>query len=144
MSNNNVDLHAFSLDPLSEPKVNKPFRLKLVMRNNGPGVIPKGEAVAMVNLDNRFITVPRKIEFYSPHWKGLKVYRKSNYVTLSFQTITDMAVNQQDEIIFMLKGKKKTGMEPTKITAFATLNFNATTGDANGFNNQVDTEFIIK
>lgn len=141
----NVDLHAMSIDPLSQPKTGKVFKLTLIMRNNGPDTIPAGEAVAQISIDNRFITVPNNVGFSSNRWVVFKTWRKNNAAVIGFKTKADMPVNSQDELTITLKGKKKTTFnEPTKITAFSTLSFDATTGDVQAFNNQCDTEFEVK
>lgn len=142
-----VDLQAVSIDPSTGGNPIKPgqtFQLNLAMKNNGPDVLPAGEATCQITLSEKHITIPRARKFESKFFAFLGLKRTPGVdgnIDLFFQSNEDMPVNEVDELIFTVKADKP----GTSIAnAVSSLSATSMSSDVNGTNQSVMTELVIK
>src|SRR5688500_5253943 len=83
-----VDLQAVSISPVNVSlQQGKETQLEVVMRNNGPCVIAKGEATAQITLNTEHVEVPDNIRFSDEcgHWTFLTSTSNGNLKNLFFR-----------------------------------------------------------
>jgi len=135
---NFCDLEATSIDPVKrEIRSGSQTTIIAELKNNGPDILPAGEATAHVTVNGRFANKPNG--FKSKGWKldGIKTV-EGNY-QLYFTSIKDMGVNEKSPFQFAVKGKKAGKID---ITLASTVMGQAS--DVNGTNQSVSTELIVK
>lgn len=135
----NVDLQAISIDP-EKPQIKKGERISILslLRNNGPDVLPKGEAKVMITLSNTILTLPRNRNFKSTvkgQWKFGGARARNGFWNLWFLSNADLPINQNGEgFQFDVVGKN---YGESMVTLNSSLTATATSGDVQGFNQAV-------
>lgn len=141
-----VDLEITSIDPSTggNPiKASQSFNLHLAVKNNGPDVIPAGEALVQITLSEKSITIPRKRNFESQFFSFLGAKRTpgaGGNIDLFFQSNEDIPVNEVDELIFAVKAGEPS---VSHATAVSSLSATATSSDVNGTNQSASCELVI-
>jgi hypothetical protein len=135
-----ADLQAVSIDP-GKPsiKVGEKTFIEVVMKNNGPHSIPKGEATCQVTVNNKCLSVPYKTGFTSHRWSLVAVKRSKGHVNLFFKTSGEMGIGSTS-FRFNVTGK---AVGKSDVTLASSLSGNATGSDIDGNNQSVSTEVII-
>lgn len=137
-----VDLQAISIDP-GTPwlTIRKKTYVQADMKNNGPSVIPAGQATCQITINNRFLAFPYKHNFGSAHWELVKINRKiKGQVNLFFKNKREIRVNEIAPFRFDITGKAQ-GI--ADITLASSLSRDASCSDYDGQNQSVRTEVII-
>lgn len=143
---NSIDLQAVSIDPgkivngseVSAPVIKKGEKvfIRAIMKNNGPDILPKGEAKVMITFDNKILALPTKRNFKSERWSWGGMTRKNRFANLWFINKTHLPVNENNTgFQFDIIGKN---YGESKVTLNSSLTSTATSGDVQGFNQAVD------
>ena len=144
-----VDLQCVSIDPLPATiKKGQTTSIILAMKNNGPCMIPKGDATAQVTLIGEYLELGTPLNFIDicGQWTYLGVISKDGQHNLFFQNNEGpIPVNGQPCYFqFDVKGKAETPViSPTGISMVSSLSITATTADMNGRNQAAWTEVKI-
>lgn len=140
-----VDLQAVSIDPgkiengseVSAPVIKKGERvfIRAVLKNNGPDILPKGEAKVFLTFPNNILALPTSRNFKSKNWKWGGLTRSGGFVNLWFFSKVDLVVNQNGEgFQFDVVGKN---YGEALISLNSSLTFDSTSGDNQGQNQAV-------
>lgn len=142
-----VDLQAVSIDPSTGGtpiKVGETFQLHLAMKNNGPDIIPAGEATCQITVEEKYFIIPRKRTFTSNFFSFLGAKRTpgvNGNIDLFFQSNEDMPVNEVDELIFTVKAEAP---GTSLATVASSLSGTSMSSDVNPTNQSVQCEIVIK
>lgn len=142
-----VDLQAVSISPVDVTlQPGKETQLEVVMRNNGPCEIPKGEATAQITLNTEHVEVPSDIRFSDEcgHWTFLTSTSSGNQKNLFFRN-NGSALPVGGKFCafrFSVKAKTKSAGIST-ITLASSLSASAKSSDMNGNNQSAYTEINI-
>jgi hypothetical protein len=143
-----VDLQAVSISPvLTSLEPGKQTQLEVVMRNNGPCEIPKGEATAQITINTDHLEITGDLQFSDDcgNWTFLTATTSGNLKNLFFRN-NGGALPVGGKICafhFNVKAKSKSPGTST-ITLASSLSASAKTADMNGNNQSAYTEVIIK
>ena len=138
-----VDLQAISIDPSTggNPiKTGEVFQLHLVMKNNGPEVLPAGEATCQITLNERSIAIPRKRIFQSKFFSFLGAKRTPGNINLFFKSNEDMPVGEEDDLVFTVRAE---AAGQSFATVASSLSATSQSSDVDGANQSVSCELII-
>ena len=144
----NVDLQAVSIDP-STPSlaVGQVGQIVVAMRNNGPSVIPLGEATAQVTLSSVFLDIALPITFSDApcnQWSYLGNVPGAGTHNLFFQNNGGAIPVGALGCSFSINvGGKAVTTVPSGITLASSLAPTATTSDVNGTNQAASSEINI-
>ncbi len=143
----NVDLQAVAITPdISETGIGKTFTIFVTMKNNGPCIIPVGEATAQITIDSNNFRLGNPINFIAEcdQWTYLGDFPGAGTHNLFFR-------NNRGPIPvsgpfcgfkFNVKGKASTGV-PSIITLTSSLHKEATTSDGYGNNQSVTANVSV-
>jgi hypothetical protein len=143
----NVDLEATSMDPASPViQVGQTTQIIVAMSNNGPCVIPTGEATLQITMSSVAfdIGVPfNLVDFCSPQWTYLGVITNATQHNLFFQNNGGPIPVGSGLCYFQfdIKGKAITTNSP--ITLASSLSATATSSDVNPVNQSVSTTLTV-
>ncbi len=143
-----VDLQAVAIEPLKPKiKVKAQTTVKVFMKNNGPGEIPKKQGVFHVTVGGKFLNKPSGVKSPDSLWalQGPIISKDGKY-ELYFHNTSPIPVNDGSKdievaIAFYVKGKKAGKAE---ITLASSLSADAEVSDADGNNQAVTTEIIVQ
>lgn len=142
-----VDLQGVSIDPVpATAEVGQTATVMVVMKNNGPCTIPKGEGTAQVTLDANILDLGTPLNFTDicGQWTYLGVISENGYHNLFFQTNEAEIPAGGKFCFFQFDVKvKKWIKDPTLITMGSSLSATATTADLDGKNQSAGTELRI-
>lgn len=143
----NVDLQAVSIDP-SAPSlaVGQVGQIVIEMRNNGPAVIPTGEATAQVTLSSVYLDIALPITFNDPcgQWTYLGNVPGAGTHNLFFQNNAGpIPVGALGCSFSINVGGKAVTTAPSGITLASSLAPTAASSDVNGTNQAASSEINI-
>jgi len=143
----NVDLQAVSIDPtLPTIGINQVGQIVVAMKNNGPSVIPVGEATAQVTLSSVFLklAVPFNFTDACGQWTYLGNVPGVNTHNLFFQNNAGAIPvgGPFCSFQFSVAGNNVTAA-PSGITLASSLSAGATTSDVDGSNQAATTEINV-
>ena len=137
------DLQAVSIDP-SSPIINakEKFQVVALLKNNGPEYIPMGNAVVMISVDNRCVTVPRGTNLKNDYWELQKVKRSLRNHTVTFflkNTKAAIRTGESAPLEFTVVGRKACPQAAVSLASTVA----GTSSDVNGMNQSVQTFITI-
>ena len=143
---NQCDLQAVSIDPMKPTiKVGQQTTVKLFLKNNGPGIIAKGEATCHITVDGKFLNKPAGVKAIRKAWTldGPVITKDGRYEIYLTNKAGDISVNEPElqGVSFTVRGKKG---GKGFITVVSSLSGSAQSSDVDGSNQSVSTEIIIK
>ena len=144
----NVDLQAVSIDPSSPSLgVGQVGQIVVSMRNNGPGVIPVGEATAQVTLSSVYLDIALPVTFSDApcnQWSYLGNVPGAGTHNLFFQNNAGpIAIGALGCAFRINVGGKAVTPAPSGITLASSLSPTAVTSDVNGTNQAASTEINV-
>ena len=144
---NRVDLQGVSIDPIPGTiKKGQTASIVVAMKNNGPCVIPKGDATAQVTLIGEFLDPGTPVNFIDicGQWSYLGVISKDGNHDLFFQNNAGAIPlgGQYCYFQFDVVGKADT-KSATGITLVSTLGATSMMVDMNGRNQAASTELKV-
>ena len=144
---NKVDLQGVSIDPIPGTiKKGQTASIVVAMKNNGPCVIPKGDATAQVTLIGEFLEPGAPVNFIDicGQWSYLGVISKDGNHDLFFQNNAGAIPlgSQYCYFQFDVIGKADT-KSATGITLVSTLGATSMMVDMNGRNQAASTELKV-
>lgn len=142
-----VDLQGVSIDPIpAVVEKGQTATIMVVMKNNGPCTIPKGEGTAQVTLDANILDLGTPLNFIDicGQWTYLGVITENGFHNLFFQTNEAEIPAAGPFCTFQFDVKVKSWIkDPTLITMVSSLSATATTADIDGKNQSAGTELKI-
>jgi hypothetical protein len=143
----NVDLQAVSIDPtLPTIGVGQVGQIVVAMKNNGPSVIPVGEATAQITLSSVFLDLAIPFNFTDAcgQWTYLGNVPGAGTHNLFFQNNAGPIPvgGPFCSFQFNIAGKMPT-VAPSGITLASSLSAGATTSDVDGSNQAATTEINV-
>ena len=144
---NRVDLQGVSIDPIPGTiKKGQTASIVVTMKNNGPCVIPKGDATAQVTLIGEFIEPGAPVNFIDicGQWSYLGVISKDGHHDLFFQNNAGAIPLGGQFCYFQFDVIGKGDTKPaTGITLVSTLGATSMMVDMNGRNQAASTELKV-
>jgi hypothetical protein len=144
---NRVDLQGVSIDPIPGTiKKGQTASIVVVMKNNGPCVIPKGDATAQVTLIGEFLEPGAPVNFIDicGQWSYLGVISKDGHHDLFFQNNAGAIPLGAQYCYFQFDVVGKSDTKPaTGITLVSTLGATSMMVDMNGRNQAASTELKV-
>ena len=142
-----VDLQAVSIDPtIPSLGIGQTGSIVVSMKNNGPGIIPIGEATASVTLSSVYLDLGTPLTFIDAcsQWVYLGNVPGAGTFNLFFQNNAGAIPvgGAPCNFRFNVKGKLATPA-PSGITLSSSLAPGATTSDINGTNQSATTEISV-
>ena len=145
----NVDLQGVSVDPLPGTiGKGQTATIVVAMKNNGPCIIPQGEATAQVTLIGDYLDLGAPLNFLDicGQWSYLGVISKDGHHDLFFQNNAGSIPVGGKYCGFQFDVKALTvtpANAPTGVTMASSLSATATTVDLDGKNQSAGTEIRI-
>jgi len=144
---NRVDLQGVSIDPIPGTiKKGQTASIVVVMKNNGPCIIPKGDATAQVTLIGEFLDPGSPVNFIDicGQWSYLGVISKDGNHDLFFQNNAGAIPLGSQYCYFQFDVVGKSDTKPaTGITLVSTLGATSMMVDMNGRNQAASTELKV-
>jgi hypothetical protein len=144
---NRVDLQGVSIDPIPGTiKKGQTASIVVVMKNNGPCIIPKGDATAQVTLIGEFLEPGGPVNFIDicGQWSYLGVISKDGHHDLFFQNNAGAIPLGGQYCYFQFDVIGKADTKPASgITLVSTLGATSMMVDMNGRNQAASTELKV-
>lgn len=144
---NRVDLQGVSIDPIPGTiKKGQTASIVVSMKNNGPCVIPKGDATAQVTLIGEYLDPGSPVNFIDicGQWSYLGVISKDGNHDLFFQNNAGAIPLGAQYCYFQFDVVGKSDTKPaTGITLVSTLGATSMMVDMNGRNQAASTELKV-
>lgn len=139
------DLQAVSVSPtMITPKVGNSFEIELVMKNNGPDVLPAKEATAHITINNNYLVVPtpKYLNFRGDGWKLDKIKRsyKYGYADVFISSKEDIPPGKSCFIRLTVRAKAEGQMS---VSVVSSLSGKAKSSDPDGSNQSTHMDLII-
>lgn len=142
-----VDLQAVSVSPVNfKLDPGKSTQIEVVMRNNGPCVIPKGQATTQITINTEHLEVPANIGFKDEcnEWIFVTSTSSGNLMNLFFRNNgADLPVGGKFCAFRFTVTARAKSAGTSVITLASSLSATATTADMNGNNQSAYAEIEI-
>ena len=144
----NIDLQAVSIDPNAPSvAVGQTGQIIITMKNNGPSIIPIGEAQVQITFSSIYLDVALPVTFTDGcggRWSFLGDFPGAGTHNLFFRNNAGVVPIGGALCSFQLNmGGKAVTPSPTVITLASSLAAGATTSDINGTNQSATTQINV-